>query len=273
MAGKAVEVGKDFVAELLKRTKLSDEAKNALLSDESVLEFAGESALLRSDYSRKTAEVANVRKQALGVIQQRQQEMEQLDDPRFFRSWVEQNGKGDAFFAAAQELAAEVKAYKAMSPEQQQAYDHERRVREREANVERREREAAENTQQHEFAQHRQKHATDLAAMVPNAFARFQIQDSKLSQQLFGQHLKAMIDGMDRFDGLSQQLVDDAAQATLETLRDLGRYREPAPTTQARGAAAPPPTALPGARPPGSPRVEQVTRGRIGDLSPLYKRR
>ena len=52
MAGKAVDAGRDFVGELLKRSKLSAEQQAAILEDDTVLEFAGESTLMRAESTR-----------------------------------------------------------------------------------------------------------------------------------------------------------------------------------------------------------------------------
>jgi hypothetical protein len=225
------------------------------------------SAMLRSQFTRGTQEMRKLQAQAKNTIAHYEQLEKNLTDPRFFRDWVEQNGKFDAFYAAATELAREIDEFNKMSPEQQDAY-----VQRRELEHERRrfatEREKHEaDTRTARRAELQRQNRENLTRMVPIAFARLQIQDGKLSQRIFGEELMEVCNEIpqERWTGITQEIVDAAAQGTLERLREMARYKEndptpaagatptPAPAARRQTAATLPTTALSGGPVPGAP--------------------
>lgn len=246
------------------------------------------------DYTRKTEALAAERRQAQGILQARNNELQMLRDPsgRGMRQWIEDQGMFDAFFQAASSLAAEVDQYQRMTPEQQDAYDrmlaaqaHERKLEERQRQLDERERA---NT--HE--RFRAKHQQDLQTLVPQSWARHNLQDSQLAQRIFNDSLLAIVNRIERFDGLSPEIVDEATRNTIETLQELRRYELPAGGGPATAAAAgtapqqqqrqlppsgrpqqrqpgpPPPTALPGApRPAAQQRPNGQQRARISSFA------
>jgi hypothetical protein len=220
------------------------------------------------DYSRKTEAAAQERKQAQGMLQARQNELQTMRDPtgKGMRRWIEDNGMFEPFFRAAESLASEVSSYQAMSPEQRDAYDRQLANEERERKLQTREQEINQRDQAIRHDQFRRKHEQDLTEMVPRSFERHQLHDSKLAQDLFKGHLGKVVDQLERFDGLNDEIIDMATRLTVETLQEMaqsgylpaGDAQQPAaqPQTQprqgvmtprTRAPGPPPPTALPGA--------------------------
>jgi hypothetical protein len=242
------------------------------------------SAMLRSEFTRKTQELSRIRGEADRVIQERQQLDQQLRDPRHFRRWVEESGKFEAFEAAAQELAREYAAFYKMSPAEQNAYIQSKELEHKERALTAREKAAEEAQRQNQRAQAQAKHRADLERMVPVAFQKYRIQDGKLAQKIIGEEILAIANGIpnERFTGITQDMCNEAAQATLERLREMARYQEPVTasnlpnrpaSTNTRPQPGLSPTALPGGRPPGSPATRPTGRARIDNFGALMNKR
>lgn len=243
------------------------------------------------DYTRKTEQIAEVRRQAEGVLQQDRERWDTWGkDPAKMYDDLEARGfvslddiinmRGPVI-EIAQYIAEQRKAFLAMSPAEQSAFIREQQAITKQRELDERDRKLQDRDRQHRHRELTAKHARDLGQMVPVAFGKVKLQDSPLAQRVFKDRLGAIVNSLERFQGLTQQMVDDAALQTVDTLRELARFGEPG-AKQQPGAGAPqqrprqsggalPATGLSGGvRPNGQgARPAQPKRGRMGDLSPL----
>lgn len=243
-------------------------------------------------FSQKTRALADERRQAQSVIERDEQRTKAWQDPTGSALHDDLMKMGCGYdvvtktgplIEIAKFIAAQCREFDAMTPAEQRAY-----VREQEAiaradklEAEAKQLEERQSSQRHnELKQH---HAGQIERSIPIAFQRAQIKDSKLARELFGTHLRSVVAANPKIAGVTPELLDTVAGLVKESLIDLGRLETPTPTPAARPTngqpaprrlqpvGAPPPTALPGAVRPGA-NPGRPKQGRIGDLSPLYKR-
>lgn len=246
------------------------------------------------DYSRKTRQLADTKRQYDDVIQQDAQRWEQWKNPERLYDDLSARGlitiddiinESGPVYEIARHIAQTRRAYMAMTPGEQSAFIREQAAERRAAELEHRERQLQDRDRQIQHGQLRDKHARALQQLVPQAFAKAKLQDSPLAQNVFKSRLSEIVNGLERFQGLTPEIVDEAARQTVDTLRELARYGTPGAPAQPQRGAPPrppqqragggplPPTALPGGRNGnGAPQQRGPFRGRIGDLSPLRKR-
>lgn len=252
-------------------------------------EFRSGAVMRRSDYTRKSQELAKERQQAQGIIRQRGEEMQALRNPEALRAWCEDNGLFESLEATTKALAGEFAAFQRMSPEQREAYIERLELQAERKRLAKEKAEHEANQRSQRVEQYRVQNERVLAEHFPASFAKFKIQEGKLSKQIFGEEIRA-IAAAKQTNQVTPEMVYEAAQGTLERLQEMARYQEPAsvsavraaqpaprqaPSPQGtRAAAQLPPTPLPGARPPGQQQPQQPRgRKRIGDFGTIMEKR
>lgn len=253
--------------------------------------------MMRADYSRKTAEIAQVRKQAEGVIareQQRQQVWPKNPEAMWnelanIPGMIDIPTASGALYDIAKHIAAQRDAWEKMSPPEQRAWQLEQQAEQRLAAAQQRENEINTRLRDQEVAAMKQTHTQNIAQHAPAAFQKYGINPSPRASKLFNEALLSVVnripDDVFKRTGVTPAICDEAAAITRDELRELAQYGDkslvpPAQQQLQRGAPAQrppnglPPTALSGGRMPGHPPRTQpkVQRQRIGDFGALKGR-
>ena len=89
MAGKALDAGKDFLADVLKRSKIPADLQATILADETLLESVGDGTLMRAEASRLADEL-NKEKARVADVARRQSEWHNSNDKGVLERTIEE---------------------------------------------------------------------------------------------------------------------------------------------------------------------------------------
>lgn len=256
-----------------------------------------EKAAMRGiDYSRKSREIAGVRRQAETVLAREKQQWQQWSqDPQALYSALEQRGMIDVptatgpLYEIAMHIAEQRRAWLEMTPAEQRAHIRELEADRRTAEAAAKVREADERDRGARRSETQSRFKRDLEAMTPIAMQKYGIAVSPRATKHYNEGLR---DAADRIpDGqpivITQAMCDEAAAYARECLIEDARYGAKDPAgAPARGAPQPqqrqpqrtaqggplPPTALPGGRAFGNPPpARSVKRARMSDMERVLR--
>lgn len=292
---RAGELPEELASQIRRTFKVGDEMVTMTLPE---MERA---AMRGRDYQNKTAKLAEARRQAEGTVARETAQWERWQDPRALvadfqaRGLLDVMGESGVLFDAARLIAEQTRAKRQMTPEQRRAHEIEQRAARKEAEIAQREQKLNESERGQRVQRYQAEIGRQIGEHSPAAFAHYGIQvskdaqtgemvPSKLASQVFNDALSRIARAQDRFDGITREMVWDAAEYTRDALIEMHRMgtggQAPAPAAQGTPAArqrprggAPPPTALPGAAQAGAPAQKRVERYKPSDFMAAMQQR
>jgi hypothetical protein len=245
----------------LKEGKLPDELLEHLTvtqkhGDEEIpttIQELRENGMRQLDYSRKSRELADARKQFQAAEQDfiGMADVWKTDEPKARAQTRRELEKlGVPLVSIAEDMIKEADWLATLTPEQQQAYEWQQQER-RKLEAEKLELAMKQQQGQQTDADRRRQAIQDsIGKLRPAAFKAIKLPETKASVRMFADHLGA---SWDRKGPITQKLVSDAAKATQQELKELGMQHEttgqapqqpaqrPAPAQQQRRGLSPRP--------------------------------